>query len=145
LQTYFPLSAVRKAFGAPLISQQLLRHRMAKMKTEIVVGRSFLDSCLLLHSEGRLVSSFLFFSFPLLSSFFSQDTATASMAKAHASDMQGRVADECVQLHGGNGFMWEYAVTRHFADARVNRIYGGTNEVSKCVFCNCLSLTLIAD
>jgi long-chain-acyl-CoA dehydrogenase len=131
----------RKAFGAPLISQQLLRHRMAKIKTEIVVGRSFLDSCLLLHAEGRLVSSLG--SFLLLSSLW-QDTATASMAKAHASDMQGRVADECVQLHGGNGFMWEYAVTRHFADARVNRIYGGTNEVSNVVLL-VFSLTMIAD
>jgi long-chain-acyl-CoA dehydrogenase len=132
----------RKAFGAPLISQQLLRHRMAEMKTEIVVGRSFLDSCLLLHAEGRLVSSLVSFLLFLLSLW--QDTATASMAKAHASDMQGRVADECVQLHGGNGFMWEYAVTRHFADARVNRIYGGTNEVSNVILL-VFSLTSIAD
>jgi len=101
----------RVAFGQPLIKQQLLRHRLAHVKTELVVGRTFVDNCLELHKDGRL------------------DTATASMAKAWATDLQGRVADETVQLHGGYGFIWEFGVTRNFADARVQRIYGGTNEI----------------
>ena len=101
----------RFAFGRPLIKQQLLRHGMANLKTQIVVGRTFIDYCLNLHKDHRL------------------DTQTASMAKAWATDLQGRVADDTVQLHGGYGFIWDYAVTRNYADARVQRIYGGTNEI----------------
>ena len=59
------------------------------------------------------------------------DTATASMAKYWCSDLQCKVMDECVQLHGGYGYMWEYPITRAYADARVQRIYGGTNEIMK--------------
>ncbi len=90
---------------------QLLRHKLAKLKTEIIVSRAFMDSALLLHKEDRC------------------DTVTASMAKMHCTDMQNRVADECVQLFGGHGFIWDSVVARHFCDARVQRIYGGTNEI----------------
>lgn len=101
----------RHAFGQPLVKQQLLRHKMATLKTQIVVGRTFVDQCLELHQQHRL------------------DTATASMAKIWCTDMQGRVADETVQMFGGHGFIWDSHVARHFADARVQRIYGGSNEV----------------
>lgn len=97
----------RQAFGAPLIKQQLLRHRMASLKTQIVVARTFIDSCLEMHKDHRL------------------DNVTASMGKVWASETQARVADECVQLHGGAGFIWDTAACRHYADARVQRIYGG--------------------
>jgi len=103
----------RKAFGKTINTFQTIRHKLAEIKTELTVGRTFLDNCLLLHKERRL------------------DTATASMAKYWATDLQNKVADECVQLHGGYGFMWEYPVCRAFADARVQKIYGGTNEIMK--------------
>lgn len=103
----------RKAFGAPLIEKQALQHRLAAMKTEITVGRTFTDRCIELLSEKRL------------------DNSTASMAKYWLTDLQSKIADECVQMHGGAGYMWEYNVTRAFADGRVSRIYGGSNEIMK--------------
>lgn len=101
----------RVAFGKPLIQQQLLQHRLAKMKTDLCVARAFVDQCLELHAAGRL------------------DSATASMAKAYCTDLEGVVADETVQLWGGAGFIYDSDVCRHYADARVQRIYGGTNEI----------------
>jgi len=68
------------------------------------------------------------------------DTATASMAKYWCSDLQNKVIDECVQLHGCYGYMWEYPVTRAYADARVQRIYGGTNEIMKEVITRSMGL-----
>lgn len=103
----------RKAFGKTLAELQTIRHRLADVKTNVVVGRAFLDTCIELHAIGKL------------------DNSTASMAKAHATDLQGKTADEILQLHGGWGFMWEYPIARAFADARVQRIYGGTNEIMK--------------
>ena len=83
------------------------------MKTEIQVGRVFVDRCIEALLKGEL------------------DAVTASMAKAWCTDMQCKVLDACVQIHGGYGFMWETFVTRAWADARVQRIYGGTNEIMK--------------
>jgi acyl-CoA dehydrogenase len=68
------------------------------------------------------------------------DNATAAMAKYWCSDLQCKVMDECVQLHGGAGFMWEYPITRAYADARVQRIYGGTNEIMKEVIARGMGL-----
>ena len=59
------------------------------------------------------------------------DAATASMAKYWTTDLEGKVVDECVQLHGGYGFMWEYPIAQAYVDARIQRIYGGTNEIMK--------------
>jgi alkylation response protein AidB-like acyl-CoA dehydrogenase len=73
----------------------------------------FIDRCVELHCEKKL------------------DGATASMAKLEATELQCKVADECVQLHGGYGYIWEYDVARVYADARVQRIYAGTNEIMK--------------
>lgn len=103
----------RKAFGAPLAKMQLLRHQMAELKTKIAMGRAFTDQCIELHQDSKL------------------NTSMASMNKYIMTDLQGEVADRCVQLHGGWGYMWEYDVCRTYADARVQRIYGGTNEIMK--------------
>lgn len=105
----------RKAFSKPIAGFQNTQFKLAEMATELTVARAFLDRCMELHLEGQL------------------DAPTASMSKLHCTDLQCKVLDECVQLHGGYGFMWEYTVARGWADARVQRIYGGTNEVMKLV------------
>ena len=103
----------RKAFGQEIAKFQNTRFKLAELKTEIQIGRVFVDRCIELILEDKL------------------DPATASMAKYWCSDLQFKVMDECVQLHGGYGYMWEYPITRAWADARVQRIYGGTNEIMK--------------
>lgn len=105
----------RQAFGKPIAAFQNTQFKLAELKTELTVARAFLDRCMELHLEGQL------------------DAPTASMTKLHCTELQCKVLDECVQLHGGYGYMWEYAVARGWADARVQRIYGGTNEVMKLV------------
>jgi acyl-CoA dehydrogenase len=88
----------------------------------VQVARVFVDRCIDLLMHKKL------------------DTATASMAKSWCSDLQCKVIDECVQLHGGYGYMWEYPVARAWADARVQRIYGGTNEIMKEVIARSMGL-----
>jgi acyl-CoA dehydrogenase len=82
----------------------------------------FVDKCLELVCAGRL------------------DTATASMAKYWTTDLQCKVMDRCLQLHGGYGYMWEYPIARAYADARVQRIYGGTNEIMKEVISRAMGI-----
>ena len=103
----------RKVFGQPVAAYQNTRYTLAELQTEVQVARVFVDKCTELMMAGTL------------------DTATASMAKYWCSDLQCKVMDECVQLHGGYGYMWEYPIARAYADARVQRIYGGTNEIMK--------------
>ncbi len=103
----------RTAFGAPLSSLQTARHRLAQAHADTRVARAFLDDCLRRHLAGTL------------------DTATASVAKFWCSEQQFRVLDECVQLFGGYGYMREYPIARAWADARVQRVYGGTTEIMK--------------
>ncbi|REC58583.1 acyl-CoA dehydrogenase [Rhodosalinus sediminis] len=103
----------RKAFGGPLMQFQNTRFKLAECLTKTKVARAFLDDCIAAHLEGALT------------------VETAAMAKYWLTDTQGEVLDECVQLHGGYGFMQEYAVAEMWADARVQRIYGGTNEIMK--------------
>ena len=103
----------RKVFGQPVGNYQNTRFKLAEMQTEVQVAQVFLDKCTELLMVDKL------------------DTATASMAKYWTTDLQCKVVDECVQLHGGYGYMWEYPIARAFADARVQRIYGGTNEIMK--------------
>jgi len=103
----------RRAFGKALIEMQNTRFRLAEAKTLAHVGRVFIDSCIQRFLAGTL------------------DTATASMAKWWLTDVQCQVVDECLQLHGGYGYMREYPIARMYADARVQRIYGGTNEIMK--------------
>lgn len=110
----------RKAFGKPIAEFQNTRFKLAEIATQIKVGRAFIDRCVEDLVAGKL------------------DTATASMAKLWGSETQGRVVDECLQLFGGYGFMNEYMVARMYADARVQRIYGGTNEIMKEVISRAL-------
>ncbi len=101
----------RQVFGQALASYQNTRFKLAELHTETTIAQVFVDRCLELLMTDAL------------------DTATASMAKAWCSELQGRVLDACVQLHGGYGFMWDTMVARAWADARVQRIYGGTTEI----------------
>ena len=110
----------RKAFGKPIADLQNTRFKLAEVATQIQVGRAFMDRCV-----EQLVAGTL-------------DTATASMAKLWGSETQGRVLDECLQLFGGYGFMNEYLIARMYADARVQRIYGGTSEIMKEVIARSL-------
>jgi acyl-CoA dehydrogenase len=103
----------RKAFGQAIGSMQHIRFKLAEMATVTRVARTFVDRCVEQLVAGKL------------------DTETASMAKYWVTDMQQQVLDDCVQLHGGYGYMNEYLVCRMFTDARVQRIYGGTNEIMK--------------
>lgn len=112
----------RKVFGQPVASYQNTRYTMAELQTEVQVARVFVDKCVELVAQDKL------------------DTATASMAKYWCSDLQCKVMDECVQLFGGYGYMWEYPITRAYADARVQRIYGGTNEIMKEVISRAMGL-----
>lgn len=103
----------RKAFKGSLSDQQTVKHKLAEMKTDCLVGRAFVDQCIALHAEKKL------------------DSSMASMAKFWCSDLQSKIADHGVQIHGGWGYMWEYPVCRHYVDARVQSIYGGSNEIMK--------------
>ena len=112
----------RKVFGQTVAAFQNTRYKLAEMQTEVQVARVFVDKCCELVAVDQL------------------DTATASMAKYWCSDLQCKVMDECVQLFGGYGYMWEYPITRAYADARVQRIYGGTNEIMKEVIARGMGL-----
>ncbi|KRC28042.1 acyl-CoA dehydrogenase family protein [Acidovorax sp. Root217] len=112
----------RKVFGQPVASYQNTRYTLAELQTEVQVARVFVDKCCELIVASQL------------------DTATASMAKYWTTDLQCKLMDECLQLHGGYGYMWEYPITRAYADARVQRIYGGTNEIMKEVITRAMGL-----
>ena len=103
----------REAFGQRVADFQHTRFLLAELKTEIRLGRTFVDRCLREQLAGTL------------------DAESASMAKYWCSDLQGKVVDACVQLHGGYGFMAEQPIARAWVDARAQRIYGGTNEIMK--------------
>ena len=103
----------REAFGGTLMQFQNTRFKLAECLTRTKVARAFLDECIVEHLAGRL------------------SVEKAAMAKYWLTDTQCEVLDDCVQLHGGYGFMQEYAVAEMWTDARVQRIYGGTNEIMK--------------
>lgn len=103
----------RKAFGQRILDFQNTKFKLAECKTEALIARTFIDQCLIKHIAGQL------------------DPATASMAKYWATQKQNEIIDECLQLHGGAGYMDEYEISRMYADARVQKIYGGTNEIMK--------------
>ena len=103
----------RQAFGRSIASFQNTRFKLAELKTQVTVARTFVDHCIQLMLRDEL------------------DAETGAMAKWWTSDLQCRVIDECLQLHGGYGYMWEFPIARAFADARVQRIYAGTNEIMK--------------
>ncbi len=112
----------RKAFGQALLEMQNTRFRLADVKTRVQVARVFIDDCIGKLSRGEL------------------DTATASMAKLWVTETQCQVIDECLQFFGGYGYMLEYPVTRAFMDARVQRIFAGTNEIMKVIVAKQLGL-----
>lgn len=110
----------RKAFGRPLAELQNTRFKLAEIATTAKVARAFVDRCVEDMVAGRL------------------DTATASMLKLWVTEQQGKVVDECLQLFGGYGYMNEYMIARMYADARVQRIYGGANEIMREVIARSL-------
>ncbi|WP_294619479.1 acyl-CoA dehydrogenase family protein [uncultured Roseovarius sp.] len=103
----------RQAFGGPLTQFQNTRFKLAECQTKTTVARAFLDECIAEHLRGEL------------------SVEKAAMAKYWITDTQGEVLDECLQLHGGYGYMAEYDIAEMWTDARVQRIYGGTNEIMK--------------
>lgn len=110
----------RKAFGQRLIDFQNTQFRLAECKTEATVARVFIDRLIGLHLEGKL------------------DAATASMAKYWVSELENKIVDTCLQLFGGYGYMNEYPIARMFRDSRVQRIYGGANEIMKVLIARTL-------
>ena len=103
----------REAFGRPISKFQNTRFKLAEMLSEIQMGRIFIDKCIELHLKQEL------------------DVPTAAMAKYTMTELQCKVVDECVQLHGGYGYMWEFWIARAYVDSRAQRIYAGTNEIMK--------------
>jgi len=103
----------RRAFGQPVGSFQNTRFVLAECATEVRIGQAFLDRCVEALDAGTLTAE------------------EAAMAKWWSTELQKRVVDRCVQLHGGYGYMWEYPIARAYADARVTTIYGGTTEIMK--------------
>ena len=110
----------RKAFGQRLIDFQNTQFKLAECKTEATVARIFVDRLIGLHLEGKL------------------DAATASMAKYWVTDLENKIIDECLQLFGGYGYMNEYPIARMYKDSRVQRIYGGANEIMKVLIARTL-------
>ena len=103
----------RKAFGQRVLDFQNTKFKLAECKTEAFIARTFVDQCLVRHMAGEL------------------DASTASMAKYWCTDKQNQIIDTCLQLHGGAGYMEEYPISGMYKDARVQSIYGGTNEIMK--------------
>ena len=110
----------RKAFGQPIAAFQNTRFELAKIKTDIEVHRAFVEKCNAQYADGQL------------------DVPTAAMIKLATTEMEGRVTDACLQLFGGYGYMTEYPISRYWADARIQRIYGGTSEIMKEVIARSL-------
>jgi acyl-CoA dehydrogenase len=110
----------RQAFGQPIAQFQNTKFKLAEIATNVKVARVFVDRCVEDLVAGKL------------------DTVGASMVKMWASDLQNKVIDECLQLFGGYGYMNEYLIGRMYVDARIQRIYGGTNEIMKEVISRAL-------
>jgi acyl-CoA dehydrogenase len=103
----------RKAFGKTVWDFQNTKFKLAEVQATVLATRAFVDACMVSHLRGEL------------------DAARAALAKAWVSEQQGKVMDECLQLFGGYGYMMEYPIAELYVDARVQRIYGGTNEIMK--------------
>jgi acyl-CoA dehydrogenase len=110
----------RMAFGKSLLEFQNTRFKLAECKTEAQIGRVFVDHCIMQFIAGKL------------------DATTAAMAKYWLTECECRIIDECVQLHGGYGYMTDYPIARMWADSRVQRIYSGTNEIMKEVIASAI-------
>ncbi|MDB4278788.1 acyl-CoA dehydrogenase family protein, partial [Deltaproteobacteria bacterium] len=112
----------RKAFGRSISKFQNTQFTLAQCATEIEVGRAFLDNLIAQHVAGKYL------------------VKECSMAKLWQTEMQGRVVDACLQLYGGYGYMLEYPISRAYMDARVQRIYAGTNEIMKVIIAKQMGL-----
>lgn len=112
----------RKVFGKPIGLYQNSRFKMAEMRAQIDALQCFVDQLVLLHNDGKL------------------DVPTAAEAKLLTTDLEGRVIDECLQLHGGAGYMDEYPISRMYANARISRIFAGSNEIMKEIIGRSLGL-----
>jgi acyl-CoA dehydrogenase len=112
----------RKAFGQTIADFQNTRFKMADMRMEIDIAQAFLDQCVLEHNEGKLSAD------------------DAAKAKLFTSELEGRVVDACVQLHGGAGYMDEYPICRMYLNARVSRIYAGSSEVMREIIARSIGL-----
>ena len=112
----------RHAFGQPIAAFQHTRFKMADMRTEIDIAQAFVDQCVLQHNEGKLSAE------------------DAARAKLFTSELEGRVTDECLQLHGGAGYMDEYPISRMYTAARVSRIYAGSSEIMREIVARSLGL-----
>jgi acyl-CoA dehydrogenase len=110
----------RRAFGSAIIDFQNTQFELAAYKTKATIAKVFVNHCVGLHLKGAL------------------DSTTAAMAKYWVSDTLWEIVDGCLQLHGGYGYMNEYPIAQAFKDARVSRIYGGTNEIMKLVIARSL-------
>lgn len=112
----------RKAFGQTIADFQNTRFKLADMRTEIDVAQAYIDQCVLEHNEGKLSAD------------------NAAKAKLFTSELEGRVTDECVQLHGGAGYMDEYPICRMYLNARISRIYAGSSEVMREIIARSMGL-----
>jgi acyl-CoA dehydrogenase len=112
----------RKAFGKPIGAFQNSRFKMAEMRTQLDVCQTFVDQCVMMHLDSELSSDL------------------AAEAKLHATELESRVMDDCVQLHGGAGYMSEYRISHMFTDARVSRIYAGSSEIMKEIIARSIRL-----
>ena len=112
----------RKAFGQPIANFQNTRFKLADMRTRIDVAQTFVDRCVMDHNKGKLSAE------------------VAAEAKVFCSELEGYVTDECLQLHGGAGFMDEYPISRMYANARVSRIYAGSSEIMREIIARGLGL-----
>jgi alkylation response protein AidB-like acyl-CoA dehydrogenase len=112
----------RRAFGKPIGAFQNTRFKMAEMRTQLDVAQVWVDRCVEEHVEGRLTPEI------------------AAQGKLFCSELEGRVTDECLQLHGGAGYMAEYPISRFYTDARISRIYAGTSEIMKEIIARSIGL-----
>jgi acyl-CoA dehydrogenase len=120
LEETIEYTKVREVFGGPLIKFQNTQFKLAEAKTQAAIGRTFINECLRLSLLGELSNT------------------QACMAKYWVTDLQNRIIDDCLQMHGGYGYMSEYRIGRMYKDARVSRIYGGSNEIMKMIIARSL-------
>src|SRR5690606_36348475 len=120
LQWTIEYTTERKVFNGTVAQLQNTRFKLAEMQTQIAVNKAFVEYCTAKYERGELT------------------TVEASMAKLSTTELQGKVADECVQLFGGSGYMMEYKIARAYIDARIQRIYGGSSEIMKEVIARSL-------
>jgi alkylation response protein AidB-like acyl-CoA dehydrogenase len=113
----------RKAFGKPIGNLQTIQHRLALLVTETEITQTYVDRCIMALNDGKL------------------SVEDAAKAKLWTTELQGRVVDACVQLHGGYGYMLEYPIARAYIDNRIQRIYGGTSEIMTEIIARSLKLT----